>query len=200
MMIETFLEGNRRFIEEEFNPNIDYYGELARAQHPKVLWVGCSDSRVSENIITRSKPGSIFVHRNIANIVAFNDINIASIVEYALTQLKIPDIVVCGHYHCGGIQAMLEGVEERYVADWLLFASDAIEKAGQTAKKMNLSRREHLDLLAEENVKLQIQHLRSFSMIRNLHRNGPLPRIHGWIYSVETGRIRVLVDGKHQER
>jgi carbonic anhydrase len=198
-MIEEFLAGNQRFVEEEFNKNIDYYSDLSEGQHPKILWIGCSDSRVSENIITNSKPGSIFVHRNVANIVAFNDINIASIIEYAVIHLKIPDIVVCGHYNCGGVQAMLEGVEEHYIADWLLIANGAVEKARQKAQEMKLSKKEHLDLLAEENVKLQIQHLRGLSLIRNLHERGSLPRIRGWMYSVGSGQIKVLVDGNTHE-
>jgi carbonic anhydrase len=194
-MIEKFLSGNRRFVEQEFKANIDHYTGLSESQHPKILWIGCSDSRVSEDVITDSKPGSIFVHRNVANIVAFNDINIASIIEYAMTHLKIPDIVVCGHYNCGGIQAMVDGVKEHYIADWLLIAGGAIEKTRQIVREMGLSRKEHLNLLAEENVKLQIQHLRGLSLIRNLHEIGSIPRIHGWIYSVKSGRIKVLVDG-----
>jgi carbonic anhydrase len=194
-MIDEFLSGNRQFVEKEFNKNESYYKELAGHQHPKILWIGCSDSRVSEDVITNSKPGSIFVHRNIANIVSFNDINIASIVEYAVKHLKIPDIVVCGHYNCGGVQAMLQGIEEPYIADWLLIASGAIDKAQQIAESQNLTMKQHLDLLAEENVKLQIKHLRSMSLIRTMHKKGKTPRIHGWIYSVETGLINVLVDG-----
>ncbi|TNF91561.1 MAG: carbonic anhydrase [Gammaproteobacteria bacterium] len=194
-MIDEFLTGNRQFVENEFNKNENYYSELAGHQHPKILWIGCSDSRVSEDVITNSKPGSIFVHRNIANIVSFNDINIASIVEYAVKHLKIPDIVVCGHYNCGGVQAMLEGIEEPYIADWLLIASGAISKAQQIAEEQSLSPKQHLDLLAEENVKLQIEHLRAMSLIRTMHKKGKVPRIHGWIYSVETGLINVLVDG-----
>ena len=198
-MIEEFLKGNRRFVETEFNKNIDYYSDLSESQHPKILWIGCSDSRVSEDVITDSKPGSIFVHRNIANIVSFSDINIASIIEYAVIHLQIPDIVVCGHYNCGGIQAMLDGVEEHYIADWLLIASGAINKANRIAEQEKLSTKEHLDLLAEENVKLQIQHLRGLSQIRSMHKRGNLPRIHGWIYSVESGLIKVLVDGNNYQ-
>ena len=194
-MIDEFLAGNRQFVESEFNKNDDYYKELAVHQHPKILWIGCSDSRVSEDVITSSKPGSIFVHRNIANIVSFNDINIASIIEFAVKHLKIPDIVVCGHYNCGGIQAMLEGIEDTYIADWLLIASGAIEKARRLADKNKLTMKQHLDLLAEENLKLQIEHLRAMSLIRNMHKKGRVPRIHGWIYSVDTGLIKVLVDG-----
>lgn len=198
-MVKDFLAGNRRFVEREFNRNRDYYSSLSGSQHPKILWIGCSDSRVSEDVITDSKPGSIFVHRNVANIVAFNDINIASIIEYAITHLKIPDIVVCGHYNCGGVLAMLDGVEEHYIADWLLIASGAIEKAKQMAREMKLSKKELRHLLAEENVKLQIKHLRGLALIRNLHKKGTLPRIHGWIYSVESGQIKVLVDGDKKE-
>jgi carbonic anhydrase len=198
-VVKDFLAGNRRFVEREFNRNRNYYSSLSGSQHPKILWIGCSDSRVSEDVITDSKPGSIFVHRNVANIVAFNDINIASIIEYAITHLKIPDIVVCGHYNCGGVLAMLDGVEEHYIADWLLIASGAIEKAKQMAREMKLSKKELRHLLAEENVKLQIKHLRGLALIRNLHKKGTLPRIHGWIYSVESGQIKVLVDGDKKE-
>jgi carbonic anhydrase len=94
---------------------------------------------------------------------------------------------------------MLDGVEEHYIADWLLIASGAIEKAKQMAREMNLSQKELRHLLAEENVKLQIKHLRGLALIRNLHKKGTLPRIHGWIYSVESGKIKVLVDGDKKE-
>ena len=194
-VIDEFISGNRQFVENEFNMNDDYYQDLAGTQHPKILWIGCSDSRVSEDLITNSKPGSIFVHRNIANIVSFNDVNIASIIEYAIKHLKIEDIVVCGHYNCGGVEAMLEGIEDTYIADWLLIANGAIERVRKIAEIENLSKQEHLNLLAEENVKLQIKHLRAISLVRNMHKKGEIPRIHGWIYSVETGLINVLVNG-----
>ncbi|MFC1798689.1 carbonic anhydrase [Thermodesulfobacteriota bacterium] len=194
-MIEQILSGNRRFVENEFSRNQSYYHSIVREQHPQILWIGCSDSRVSEDIVTDSKPGNIFVHRNIANIVAFNDVNMASIVEYAVNHLKIPDIVVCGHYNCGGIQALEEGVKENYIADWLLISSGAKEKVDEMAKTQNLSRQEKLNLLSEENVKLQIKHLSHLSLIKNCHKNGKIPRLHGWIYSLETGGIKVLVDG-----
>src|SRR5271163_4703639 len=108
-MIDDLLAGNRQFIETEFKPNLEYYQSIAAAQKPRLLWIGCSDSRVSEDVITGSKPGTMFVHRNIANIVSFNDVNVAAIIEYAVTHLKIPDIVVCGHTRCGGIAALENG-------------------------------------------------------------------------------------------
>jgi len=195
-MIDQLLEGNRLFVEKEFNNNLDYYRNIAQAQHPEVLWIGCSDSRVPEDVITGSRPGTIFVHRNVANIVAFNDVNIAAIVEYAVTHLNIPDIVICGHYNCGGIEALDEGVEENYIADWLLISGGAKEKVERIADEQSLSRPERLKLLSEENVRLQIKHLNHFSLIKNMRRKGDVPRIHGWIYDMDSGRIKVLVDGK----
>lgn len=194
-MIKKLLDGNRQFIETEFQPRFEYYQSIAEMQTPTVLWIGCSDSRVSESVITQSRPGTIFVHRNVANIVAFNDVNIAAIIDYAVSHLKIPDIVVCGHTRCGGIAAIYDGVENHYIADWLLIANGAREKVDSIAKKKKLNREQKLNLLAEENVHLQIKHLKSLSIIRHRHPPEIVPRVHGWIYNVDTGRIKVLDDG-----
>lgn len=193
-MINDLLEGNRRFVDDEFNKNLTYYKTIAAAQTPKVLWIGCSDSRVSEDVITGSKPGTMFVHRNVANIVSFNDVNLAALVEYAVTYLKIPDIIVCGHTRCGGIQAIEDGVKENYIADWLLIASGAKEKADRLAEEQKLNREQKLELLTKENIKLQIKHLHNISFIKNRRAGSGLPRIHGWLYAVDTGRIEVLTD------
>ncbi len=195
-MITRFLDGNTNFVEKEFKKNKDYYAGIAQQQKPEILWIGCSDSRVSEDVITHSKPGSIFVHRNIANIVAFNDLNFAAILEFAINHLEIEDIVVCGHSGCGGIKALLEGVEQNYIADWLLIAQRAKDRVLALAEKKEMSREEKLDLLCEENVKLQIDHLKSYSLIRNLEKRGKAPRVHGWKYCLDTGKIKVLIDGK----
>jgi carbonic anhydrase len=195
-MIDELLTGNQRFVNEEFQRNLDYYKSIAAAQSPQVLWIGCSDSRVSEDVITNSRPGTMFVHRNVANIVSFNDVNVAALLEYAVTYLKIPDIIICGHTRCGGIRAIEEGVRENYISDWLLIAGGAKERTNQKAKELGLTSEQKLNLLAEENVKLQIAHLSKLSFIRNLHDTGELPRIHGWMYDVDTGRLKVVVEGK----
>ena len=195
-MIDQLLEGNTQFVATEFQPNAAYYKALALKQTPKVLWIGCSDSRVSEHQMTGSKPGTMFVHRNVANIVAFNDVNISSILEYGVVHLKIEDIVICGHTRCGGIAAIEDGVRENYIADWLCIASGAKDVADRVASEQGLSREEKLELLTAENVKLQIKHLKNLALIKNQHAKGPLPRIHGWLYRVENGTIDVLVDGR----
>ncbi len=195
-MINKLLQGNAKFVAGEFKPNEKYYRTIAARQSPKVLWIGCSDSRVSEDVITGSRPGTMFVHRNVANIVAFNDVNISSILEYGIVHLKIEDIVVCGHTRCGGIAAIEDGVHENYIADWLCIASGAKVITDEIAQKHKLSREQKLEVLAAENVKLQIKHLQSLALIKNMHEKGSLPRIHGWLYRVETGAIDVLVNGR----
>jgi len=195
-MIDQLLEGNEQFIANEFKPNEAYYQSIATRQTPRVLWIGCSDSRVSEHQMTGSRPGTMFVHRNVANIVAFNDVNISSILEYGVVHLKIEDIIVCGHTRCGGIAAIEDGVHENYIADWLCIASGAKVVADRVAAERGLSRDQKLELLAEENVKLQISHLKNRALIKNQHAKGTLPRIHGWLYRVETGKVDVIVDGR----
>jgi len=195
-MIDQLLDGNAKFVEGEYQPNEQYYQAIAAKQRPRVLWIGCSDSRVSEHQMTGSKPGTMFVHRNVANIVAFNDVNISAILEYGVVHLKIEDIIVCGHTRCGGIAAIEDGVHENYIADWLCIATGAKEATNRIAKERKLSRDEKLAVLTEENVKLQIKHLKNLALIRNMHAKGALPRIHGWLYRVETGTIDVLVDGR----
>lgn len=194
-MTSALLHGNRRFVEGEFNRRLDYYHGIAQGQKPQVLWIGCSDSRVSESDITDVLPGTIFVHRNIANIIAYNDVNMAAFLEYGINGLQIPDIVVCGHTNCGGIAAIDEGIEDHYVADWLLIASGAKAAVDEMAKERQLTKEQRLDLLVEENVKLQIKHLMELSVIKHRHPPAVIPRVHGWIYDVDTGTIRVVVDG-----
>jgi carbonic anhydrase len=194
-MIRKLLAGNRYFVQNEFNKRLEHYESIAEGQTPTVLWIGCSDSRVSESVITWQRPGTIFVHRNVANIVAYNDVNIAATIEYAITYLKIPDIVICGHTRCGGIAAVYDGIENHYIADWLLIASGAKARVDVRAKRKKLTRDQKLNFLAEENVHLQIRHLKDLSIIKHRHAPEVIPRIHGWIYDVDTGKIKVLDDG-----
>ncbi len=195
-MIDSILAGNAKFRTGEYATNVDYYHTIAEKQKPKVLWIGCSDSRVSEDIITSSKPGTLFVHRNIANIVAFNDCNIAAILDYALLHLKIEEIVVCGHTRCGGIAALEAGnVDESYIGDWLCIASGALKTTEEIAREQNLTHEQKMELLVRENVKLQIRYLEQYAVVKRLRKKQGWPRLHGWVYHVETGGIDVVVDG-----
>lgn len=194
-MVQALLDGNQRFLSGEYQQHAEYYQGIAEQQHPQLLWIGCSDSRVSEDVITNSKPGTIFAHRNIANIVAYGDMNLAAILEFAIVHLKVPDIVICGHTRCGGIQAIHDGLTESYISDWLVAAYRAKEYVDELELHQKMPFEERMRRISEENVRIQVKHLATLLQIRNYAAKGSLPRIHGWQYSVETGEIRVVVDG-----
>lgn len=194
-MTETLLEGNRRFVAETFEKERELYAELARGQKPKVVWIGCSDSRLTVSTITNTKPGEVFVHRNIANIVATNDWNLSAVLEYSINHLRIPDVVVCGHYNCGGIAALDAGDgEDRYIPIWLINAAAAKRRVDEKIGDLHtqLLPEKRMRLIVEENVRLQLEHLNDYPFVRQACEKGAL-RLHGWVYDIGTGRISVLV-------
>jgi carbonic anhydrase len=193
-MITSLLDGNKRFVTEVFDRERDYFEELAKTQRPTVLWIGCSDSRVPVNTITQTKAGDVFVHRNVANIVATNDWNLSAVLEFTINHLKIPDIVVCGHYGCGGIAAMDEElVDDRYIPIWLNNAYKAKEKVDEKilSLRIKLSQEQRMQLIVEENVRLQLEHLREYPFVRNAMHEKRLS-IHGWVYDMSNGEIKVI--------
>lgn len=193
-MITSLLDGNKRFVTEVFDRERDYFEELAKTQRPTVLWIGCSDSRVPVNTITQTKAGDVFVHRNVANIVATNDWNLSAVLEFTINHLQIPDIVVCGHYGCGGIAAMDEElVDDRYIPIWLNNAYKAKEKVDEKilSLRIKLSDEQRMQLIVEENVRLQLEHLREYPFVRNAMQEKKLS-IHGWVYDMSNGEIKVL--------
>lgn len=193
-MITTLLDGNRRFVTDVFDRERDYFADLAKSQRPTVLWIGCSDSRVPVNTITQTRAGEIFVHRNVANIVATNDWNLSAVLEFSINHLKIPDIVVCGHYGCGGIAAMDEkSRDDRYIPIWLNNAYKARERVDERLASLNMQidPEQRMKLIVEENVRLQLEHLQEYPFVRSAMDEKKLA-IHGWVYDMSTGDIRVL--------
>jgi len=193
-MITTLLDGNKRFVTDVFARERDYFEELAKTQRPTVLWIGCSDSRVPVNTITQTRPGDVFVHRNVANIVATNDWNLSAVLEFTINHLQIPDIVVCGHYGCGGIAAMDEELlDDRYIPIWLNNAYKAKEKVDEKilSLRIKLSQEQRMQLIVEENVRLQLEHLREYPFVRNAMQEKRLS-IHGWVYDMSNGEIKVV--------
>jgi len=193
-MITSLLDGNKRFVTDVFARERDYFEELAKTQRPTVLWIGCSDSRVPVNTITQTRPGDVFVHRNVANIVATNDWNLSAVLEFTINHLKIPDIVVCGHYGCGGIAAMDEELlDDRYIPIWLNNAYKAKEKVDEKilSLRIKLSQEQRMQLIVEENVRLQLEHLREYPFVRNAMQEKKLS-IHGWVYDMSNGEIKVV--------
>jgi carbonic anhydrase len=193
-MITKLLSGNRRYVEETFEKEREYFESLMEGQNPTVLWIGCSDSRVPVNTITQTKPGEVFVHRNVGNIVATNDWNLSAVLEFSINHLKIPDIVVCGHYNCGGINALdEESPDDKYIPIWLNNAYKAKERVDEkiAALRIDIPREQRMKLIVEENVRLQLEHLMEYPFVRRALNEGKLT-INGWVYDLETGRIKVL--------
>lgn len=193
-MITTLLEGNKRFVSDVFDREKDYFAELSKHQRPTVLWIGCSDSRVPVNTITQTRPGEVFVHRNVGNIVATNDWNLSAVLEFTINHLKIPDVVVCGHYNCGGINALVnESPDDRYIPIWLNNAYKALERVDDKLRSLRLqvSDDQRRRLIEEENVRLQLEHLLEYPFVRRAMLDGKLS-VHGWMYDMDTGEIKVM--------
>ena len=193
-MITTLLEGNKRFVSEVFDREKDYFAELSKHQRPTVLWIGCSDSRVPVNTITQTRPGEVFVHRNVGNIVATNDWNLSAVLEFTINHLKIPDVVVCGHYNCGGINALInESPDDRYIPIWLNNAYKALERVDDKLRSLRLqvTDEQRRRLIEEENVRLQLEHLLEYPFVRRAMLDGKLS-VHGWMYDMDSGEIKVM--------
>jgi carbonic anhydrase len=196
MVLDDLLRRNRAWASAQIEADPTFFTRLVGRQRPRLLWIGCSDSRVPAEQILDCGPGDLFIHRNVANIVAYNDINVAAVIQYATQLLEVPDIVVCGHYGCGGVAAACaEKSLHGYVADWLYIADWARrEVESQLAKEgRTLPREEFLRLVVEANVRLQVRHLRVLSVIRECWDRTPgVPRLHGWVYDIATGLIEAL--------
>lgn len=193
-MITALLEGNKRFVREVFQKEKDYFAELSKSQRPTVLWIGCSDSRVAVNTITGTRPGEVFAHRNVGNVVAPNDWNLSAVLEFSLNHLNIPDIVICGHYGCGGMAALdEENLEDKYIPIWLISAYKARDRVDEKlrALQLELPAEQRRRLIVEENVRLQLEHLHEYPFVRRAMADKRL-KTHGWVYDMDTGEIREI--------
>jgi carbonic anhydrase len=183
------LRNNKLWAEEKLKTDPGYFDELSLPQHPKFLVIGCSDSRVPLTSIIESEPGEIFVHRNIANQVNLTDINLLSIIEYAVEILNIEHIIVLGHYKCGGVKAAIEGLnEEDIVENWVSQISDLYHFH---KKELSLieDRTRMYDRLSEMNVIAQIKNLLRTPIIQRAFRKGKNLYFHGWVFDIRTGLI-----------
>ncbi len=199
MSLSDLLAQNRAWAAAQTARDPDYFTRMMGGQFPRVLWIGCSDSRVPAEQILGCGPGDLFVHRNVANIVAYNDINIAAVIQFATQNLRIEDIVVCGHYGCGGIRAACaRETPSGYIGDWLAIAGWAQRAvdAALDAADPRPEGEDYLRLVVEENVRLQLKHLSHLSVMRDQWSRTPgIPRLHGWVYDIGTGLVKVVPPG-----
>jgi len=189
-MIDNLLLGNYKFRESDFTPNIDHYRELANSQHPTVLWIGCSDSRLQTGHITQAKAGELFIQRNIGNIVPIHDWNFATVLEYALVHLHVADIVICGHSNCGAIRALEKESTDSYIPLWLNNAREAKERVDERipAPTTVLEKDERYRQIEQENVRLQIEHLHTYPLVKRAIEDKKV-QIHGLYYDLATGAL-----------
>jgi carbonic anhydrase len=191
---EKLLLENKVWAKEKIENNPEYFDRLAHLQTPEFLWIGCSDSRVPANEITGTQPGEIFVHRNIANVVDHTDVNLLSVLEYAVNQLKIQHVIVCGHYGCGGIKAATTNHDYNQVLNmWLRNIKDIYRLHADELNAIE-DEEKRCDRLVELNVTEQLKHLAKTSIIQRAWKYNQRPHLHGWVYGLKDGLIKPLID------
>lgn len=188
---KKLLEGNQRFVELSTMHNPNFFKELAKAQSPKVLWIGCADSRVPANQITGTLPGEVFVHRNIANVVVHTDMNCLSVLEYAVNVLKVEHVIVCGHYGCGGVAAAISGNRHGMIDNWLCHIKDVHRLHSDELSKIK-DDEQRLRRMVELNVIEQVNNVCKTSIIQESWHARKLPQIHGWVYDLSNGFVKDL--------
>jgi carbonic anhydrase len=188
---EGLLQGNKEWVAATLAEDPEYFERLSAGQKPPVLWIGCSDSRVPANQITNTLPGDIFVHRNIANVVVHTDMNMLSVLDYAVNVLEVEHVIVVGHYGCGGVQAALGNKQFGIIDNWLRNIKDIYRLYARTLDAIE-DEKERFDKLVELNVVEGVFNLTKTSIVQNRWANGKKLGVHGWVYSLETGMITDL--------
>jgi carbonic anhydrase len=189
--LEHLLANNRAWADEIRAHDPEFFATLAEQQAPEYLWIGCSDSRVPANVIVGLLPGELFVHRNIANVVAHTDLNCLSVMQFAVEVLHVKHVIVCGHYGCGGVRAVLQNDQLGLIDNWLRYVQDVRDKyATQLAALADDEAR--LTNLCELNVIEQVVNVCQTTIVQNAWARGQELAIHGWIYGLHDGVIRDL--------
>ena len=188
---EKLLLENKAWVYETLLDDPDYFSRLANGQEPEFLWIGCSDSRVPANKITGTHPGELFVHRNIANVVMTGDLNVLSVLEYAVHYLKVKHIIVCGHYGCGGVKAAMTDNSFGILDKWLLNIKN-VYNANREEIDAIADPEERTNRLVECNVKQQVINISQTDSIQKAWRNNNLPQIHGWVYGLKDGLLKQI--------
>ncbi|MGI4750853.1 MAG: carbonic anhydrase [Janthinobacterium lividum] len=188
---DSLLEGNKTFVANTLKEDEQYFEKLANGQKPPILWIGCADSRVPANQITNTKPGEIFVHRNIANMVIHTDMNMLSVLDYAVNVLEVKHVIVCGHYGCGGVTAALTSKTYGIIDNWLRHIKD-VYRLHAFELDLISDPIQRGNRLVEFNVMEGVHNLCKTSIIQNAWENGKTLSVHGWVYELNTGFITDL--------
>lgn len=188
---KQLLKNNKNWVNDKLKEDSQFFEKLANGQKPPVLWIGCSDSRVPANEITGTPPGEVFVHRNIANMVVHTDMNMLSVLDYAVNVLEVQHVIVCGHYGCGGVLAAMGNTQYGLIDNWLRHIKDVYriyQKELELINDMEARARKFVEV----NIKEQVFDLSKTSIIQNAWKNKKEIAVHGWVYDIKNGLIQDL--------
>lgn len=188
---KKILENNKKWVEEKLKVSPEFFNNLAEGQQPPLLWIGCSDSRVPANEIIGAEPGEVFVHRNIANMVIHSDMNMLSVLDYAVNALKVKHVIVCGHYGCGGVKAAMGNDSIGVIDNWIRHIKDVYRFHHKELDAIT-DEKERFNKFVELNVKEQVYDLAKTSIVQSAWKNGQKLSIHGWVYGLNSGYVTDL--------
>jgi carbonic anhydrase len=188
---KKILDNNKAWVVNALAKDPHFFEELAKGQTPPLLWIGCSDSRVPANEIIGAKPGEVFVHRNIANMVVHSDMNMLSVLDYAVNVLKVKHVIVCGHYGCGGVKAAMGNQSIGIIDNWIRHIKDVYRLHNQYLDSIE-DEAERFNAFVEINVKEQVYDLSKTSIVQSAWKNGQELSLHGWVYGLNSGFVTDL--------
>jgi carbonic anhydrase len=190
---QRLLNGNREYAADMISKDPDYFNRLSSIQRPDFLWIGCSDSRVPANEITNTPPGEIFVHRNVANLVVQTDLNLMSVLQYAVEVLEVKHVIVCGHYGCGGVLAAMSQHHLGIINKWISNIKDVYRLHRDEVDALS-DPEARANLMVELNVREQVYNLAKTAIIQSAWKHHSRPHIHGWAYGLKDGIIKPLIE------
>lgn len=188
---KKILDGNKNWVKSKIDSDPQYFERLAEGQAPPLLWIGCSDSRVPANEVIGAQPGEVFVHRNIANMVIHSDMNMLSVLDYAVNVLKVQHVIVCGHYGCGGVKAAMGNSSIGLIDNWIRHIKDVYRHHHNFLNSI-IDEKERFDAFVELNVKENVLDLAKTSIVQGAWRNGQNLNLHGWVYRLNNGLVKDL--------
>jgi carbonic anhydrase len=188
---KRILDNNKQWVESQLAIDPEYFNDLSKGQNPPLLWIGCSDSRVPANEIIGAKPGEVFVHRNIANLVIHTDMNLLSVLDYAVNALKVKHIIVCGHYGCGGVKAAMGNESIGIIDNWIRHIKDLFRIHQEELLAIE-NEEQRFNRLVELNVIEQVYDLAKTSIVQNAWKMGQSLNLHGWVYGLNSGYVTDL--------
>lgn len=188
---KKIIEGNKNWVANKINEDPEYFAKLAKGQSPPLLWIGCSDSRVPANEVIGAQPGEVFVHRNIANMVVHSDMNMLSVLDYAVNVLKVKHVIVCGHYGCGGVKAAMGNDSIGIIDNWIRHIKNTY-RLHHTYLDSIVDLKLRFDAFVELNVKEQVFDLAKTSIVQGAWKDGSELSLHGWVYGLDSGIVKDL--------